>query len=157
MTAPPYEWATTTVGPFWASINRLVVSTSAAYEVSGFSTALTSYPFACRMRMTASQPEAFAKAPCTSTIAGFAAGLESSFAGAVLRTAASASLHPNTAASNKRKHDRDRDIETSLKNEASRNWLARSTVRSLAPRGRLADEQSCGCPFEVVHRYAAHS
>jgi hypothetical protein len=42
ITAPPYEWATTTVGRCCASISRFVVATSSAYELSGFSTALTS-------------------------------------------------------------------------------------------------------------------
>src|SRR5690348_10255483 len=73
ITAPPYEWATTTTGPVWASIKRLVVSTSFGSEVNGFCTATTLYPSCCNCVITVCQPEASANAPCTSTMVGLAA------------------------------------------------------------------------------------
>src|ERR671936_421413 len=73
ITAPPYEWPTTTTGPDCASITRFVVSTSVASDVSGFWTAITVYPWSWRRGMTSCQLEPSANAPCTSTIVGLAA------------------------------------------------------------------------------------
>src|SRR5258705_4643540 len=70
ITAPPYEWATTTTGPVWASIKRFVVSTSFGSELNGFCTATTLYPSRCNSVITVCQPEASANAPCTSTMVG---------------------------------------------------------------------------------------
>src|SRR5258705_673855 len=70
ITAPPYEWATTTTGPVWASIKRFVVSTSFGSEVNGFCTATTLYPSRCNCVITVCQPDASANAPCTSTMVG---------------------------------------------------------------------------------------
>ena len=41
MTAPPYEWPTTTTGPDSASMTRRVLAISPASECSEFCTALT--------------------------------------------------------------------------------------------------------------------
>src|SRR4029077_13071839 len=73
ITAPPYECATTTTGPVWASIKRLVVSPSLGSELNGCCTATTLSPSCCNCRITVCHPEASANAPCTSTIVGLTA------------------------------------------------------------------------------------
>src|SRR5216684_7313757 len=67
MTVPPQEWATSTVGPSCSAKARRVAATESSSEVSGFCTAVTLRPAACRYGMTAAQLEPSAHAPCTST------------------------------------------------------------------------------------------
>src|SRR6202171_2333867 len=67
MTVPTQEWATSTVGPSCSARARRVAATESSSEVSGFCTAVTLRPAACRYGMTAAQLEPSAHAPCTST------------------------------------------------------------------------------------------
>ena len=67
MTVPPQECATSTVGPSCNANARRVAATESCSEVSGFCTAVTFSPAACRYGMTPAQLEPSAQAPCTST------------------------------------------------------------------------------------------
>src|SRR5882672_2517959 len=75
MTVPPHEWATSTVGPSCSANARRVAATESASDVSGFCTAVTCKPAACRREMTSAQLEPSAHAPCTSTTLRASAGL----------------------------------------------------------------------------------
>src|SRR5690349_14223365 len=73
MTAPPYEWPTSTIGP---EIVRRKSATSAVSLVRprrGLSTARTAYPSRCRRSTSPLQLAALAQAPWTKTIVGFTA------------------------------------------------------------------------------------
>src|SRR5882672_9168595 len=67
MTVPPQEWATSTVGPSCNASARRVAATESSSDVSGFCTAVTFKPAACRYGITSAQLEPSAHAPCTST------------------------------------------------------------------------------------------
>src|SRR5882672_3681160 len=75
MTVPPHEWATSTVGPSCSANARRVAATESASDVSGFCTAVTCKPAACRREMTSAQLEPSAHAPCTSTTLRASTGL----------------------------------------------------------------------------------
>jgi len=96
MTVPPQEWATSTVGPSCSASARRVAATDSASEVSGFCTAVTCRPAACRRGMTSAQLDPSAHAPCTSTTlrasVGVALCADAAAAKSVAATIAAATL-----------------------------------------------------------------
>src|SRR4051794_40607586 len=95
ITAPPYEWPTSTIGPSIVFSTLLRYAASEATPRSGLAGARTSYPRRRKRPTTASQPLASVNAPCSTTIVGRARE--------PLRPAPSAPPHPSstTAATTK--------------------------------------------------------
>src|ERR687890_785814 len=71
ITAPPYEWPTSTTGPGSVSRKARTYAASPDSDRSGLATAATVYPSLCSGATTLLQLEASAQAPCTRTITGF--------------------------------------------------------------------------------------
>src|SRR6478752_5480306 len=67
MTAPPYEWPTSSTGPSTDSAARRTLSASVVTLRSGFGVAIAATPRPRRLASTPLQLDDSAKAPCTST------------------------------------------------------------------------------------------
>src|SRR5262245_52809063 len=87
ITDPAHECPTRRTGPFMSAIARWVAATSSASDVSGFCTAVTLYPLACKIGITLDQLEPSANAPWTSTMF---------LTGAALATAAQSNIDIET-------------------------------------------------------------
>ena len=78
MTAPPYEWPTSTIGPSMLSSSALTWAASEDSPRSGFGAATHRIAVGHQLLDDRLNPLPSAKAPCTSTIVGFRVPLATS-------------------------------------------------------------------------------